>query len=186
MSDADIKRWEDRYARYASGEKTPAFNTDSLLLDHAALFNGDGNAIDIASGVSGNVLWLAEQGYAAKALDGSATSLSILEREAQRRGITIDVDAADLDDWLWPTDQFDVVCVFRYLNRNLFEAMGTSLRPGGLLVYQTFNQNHLIEKPNFNPSYVLADNELNDAFKDLEVIVNDQTGPSTRYIGRKA
>jgi len=185
MADADIARWEARYTRYTSGEKTPSFNTDSLLLDHAALFNGDGRAIDIASGVSGNALWLAEQGYAVTALDCSRTGLSILGQEAQARGINLDTQVADLDDWKWPVDHFDVVCVFRYLNRDLFREIGQSLRTGGLLVYQTFNQNHLVDKPNFNPHYVLADNELNDAFNEFEVIVNDQTGSSTRYISRK-
>ncbi len=185
MSVADRERWDERYARYLSGEKEPAFKTDELLLNHGALFQGDGDALDVATGLGGNALWLSEQGYRTTAVDCSANGLSLLSAEAARRNVAVDTQIVDLDDWQWPGQAFDVLCVFRFLNRNLFDAMNDSLRPGGLLVYQTFNTNFLIDKPGFNAEYVLADNELNESFANFEVVVNDQTGSTTRYIGRK-
>lgn len=186
MSDADVERWEERYAQYLSGEKTAQFEPDDLLADHSALFPGNGKALDVATGLGANALWLAEQGYATSAVDCSNTGLSILQTEAERRNVEVTTHAVDLDRWVWPDNEFDVVCVFRFLNRDIFASIQQSLKPGGLLVYQTFNQNFLKDKPSFNPSYVLGDNELNEVFDSFEIIVNDQTGKSTRYIARKS
>lgn len=47
-----------------------------------------------------------------------------------------------------------------YLNRALFPALVQTLRPGGLLLYKTFNTNMLRTRPGFNPDYLLDPGEL--------------------------
>lgn len=186
MSASDIQRWNSKYARYLNPDEQPGFIVDDLLCDHEALFAGEGSALDIAAGVSGNALWLASRGYRTTAVDGSGTAMQLLAAEALARELDVITVARDLDDYKIEANSFDVICVFRFLERGLFADIARALKPGGLLVYQTFNANHLQSKPGFNPDYVLAFNELNEAFPGLEVVINDQTANSTRYIGRQS
>ena len=50
------------------------------------------------------------------------------------------VQAADLEGAPWPftAGSFDAVVVANYLHRPLFAPIAVSLRPGGLLIYETF------------------------------------------------
>jgi len=186
MSNADEERWNRRYLPYLNGEKSCAFTPDTLLTEHAALFSGEGAALDLACGSGANALWLASRGYQTSALDASSVALDLLQTEASRRDLEINTIHATSETWQWPEAHFSAITMFRYLDRKIFDAIDRALAPGGLLVYQTFNANHLEQRPDFNPDYVLGMNELNDAFSSLEVIVNDQTGTSTRFIARRA
>jgi hypothetical protein len=57
-----------------------------------------------------------------------------------------------------------------YLQRDLFGRLQDALRPGGVLIYETFACAHVEElgKP-FDPAYVLDRNELLHAFASLHV-----------------
>jgi len=60
--------------------------------------------------------------------------------------------------------------VFNYLHRPLFPAIKEAIRPGGLIVYETFN----LEQKKFgrpsNPDYLLQVGELCQAFEGWEII----------------
>ena len=57
-----------------------------------------------------------------------------------------------------------------FLQRALLPALRDALRPGGLLVYETFGRAHIDELGReFNPDYVLGHNELLRAFGELHV-----------------
>ena len=64
-----------------------------------------------------------------------------------------------------------------------------ALRPGGLMVYATFNENFLLEKPTFNPCYVLKLGELSAAFADFEPCSTNDTQSNREslsyWVGRK-
>ena len=56
--------------------------------------------------------------------------------------------------------QADVVIVVRYLDRNLFPALAAALRPGGMLVYETFTVEQQRMGHPRNPLYMLQPGEL--------------------------
>lgn len=79
---------------------------------------------------------------------------------------------ADLEDgspWPLPGEQFEAVVVTNYLNRGIFPEIQQSLKPGGVLIYETFMLgNERFGKPS-NPRFLLRPGELLEAFKDLTV-----------------
>ncbi len=77
---------------------------------------------------------------------------------------------ADLLEFRFPPASIDAIICFNYLNRELSDNICDSLKPGGHLLMKTFNKNHLLAHPNFNPDYVLASGELAELYARLEVV----------------
>ena len=79
---------------------------------------------------------------------------------------------ADLEDgspWPLPGERFEAVVVTNYLHRPLFPKILESLRPGGVLIYETFMLgNERFGRPS-NPEFLLRSGELLQAFAGLQV-----------------
>ena len=79
---------------------------------------------------------------------------------------------ADLEDgspWPLPGKRFEAVVVTNYLHRPLFPKILESLRPGGVLIYETFMLgNERFGRPS-NPEFLLRSGELLQAFAGLQV-----------------
>lgn len=163
----DVERWETKYRK---ADPEPDHRVDSLLESQQHHLNGKGTALDLAAGACHAAVFLALLGYDAVAVDCSETALAIGQRLARRMGTEIRVQTADLEGLAVPPSTYDVVVCFRYLDRNLFPAMATSLRPYGLLFYKTFNIHHLRSSPSFNPAYLLEPGELRQVFGGLKLI----------------
>ena len=165
---SDVDRWEEKY-RDVTG--VPPLAPDPLLVRYADLLKGEGLALDLAAGTCHTSVQLSMLGLQVIALDCSLTALQIGQKIATLNGVRIKGLVADLDNWPFPKSTFEVITCFRYLNRELFSAMKNALKPGGLLLYKTFNQHHLRAFPRFNPNYLLRPGELAQAFHNLELIV---------------
>ena len=165
---SDVDRWEEKYR---DATAVPSLIPDPLLVRYADLLEGEGLALDLAAGACHTAVQLAKLGRQVIALDCSLTALQIGQRIATSEGVWIRGLVADLDDWPLPQSTFEVITCFRYLNRELFPAMRNALKPGGLLLYKTFNQHHLQAFPRFNPNYLLRPGELVRAFHGFELIV---------------
>lgn len=181
----DAERWDRRYR-----DASPRFRPDPLLAEYRAqLPSPPGRILDVACGVGHNALWFAEHGYDAFGVDASRIGLEQGLAEAGRRGHTLLLIAADLNVYRPPPAAFDVITVFRYLNRALLPALAASLNPGGVLIYKTFNLLHS-ERTGFNPDYALHPGELRGAFAELTVIAtNDNatlTESETFLVARKS
>lgn len=82
--------------------------------------------------------------------------------------------------------QFGAVIVTNYLWRPLFEVMAQSVAPGGVLIYETFSQDHkTVGKPS-NPEFLLRPNELLTAFKSMHVVAFEDgfLDHPTRFVQR--
>jgi SAM-dependent methyltransferase len=66
--------------------------------------------------------------------------------------------------------QFSAIIVFRYLHRPLFPALMRAVRPGGLVIYETFTTaNRRFGRPD-NPDFLLKTGELNAIFREWHCI----------------
>jgi SAM-dependent methyltransferase len=97
-----------------------------------------GRALDVACGAGRNTLLLAEYGWHALGVDISPVALHLAADEAHRRSVMIDLLVVDLEAWPLPVAAFDLVCVFRFLDRALCPRLATTLKPDGVLIYETF------------------------------------------------
>ncbi len=164
---SDIQRWDNKYT---SLTYSPALAPDPLLLAHAELLPGRGRSLDVACGTGDNALYLAQRGYTSYGVDGSIEALRHCQRKAIDNRLEVTLFVADLEHLSLPANSFDVIVVMRYLDRERIPLLKRTLRPEGLLVFKTFNQNFLKEKPSFPRAYVLDDGELKAWFKNWRCI----------------
>lgn len=129
------------------------------------------SALDVAAGVGQNGLWLAAQGYIVDLVEISRVALTRAREEAARRDLrSVNFFQLDLDDGGLETATYDLACVFRYLSRSLMPQIRAAVKPGGRIIYQTFNKRYLEIKPDMNPAYLLSPGELAGFFGDWRVV----------------
>lgn len=150
-----------------------------FLKDHLHLLS-TGHALDVACGRGRNTLFLAAQGYTVDAIDRDEQALADTAAAAAQRGLaSVAIRAVELEDPVHPPDiqagRYDVVLVFFYLYRPLFPALLRSLKPGGMLICETFLiDNHLRRGHPRNPEFCLAPNELLHLAAGLRVLHYDE------------
>lgn len=106
-----------------------------------------GSALDVACGSGREAVALASCGWRVTGVDQEPRALE-LGADLRRRYAPncppiewIVGDAVRLED-LVPDRKFELVTIFRYLDRDLLGAVGTWLSPGGALVVETFTEAH--------------------------------------------
>ncbi|WP_132259384.1 class I SAM-dependent methyltransferase [Paucimonas lemoignei] len=122
-----------------------------------------GEVLDLACGSGRHSRLLAEMGYRVCALDRDADAL----RSAAGAGIsTMQFDLENGTPWPFAPARFAGIVVTNYLHRPLFPAMLASVKPGGILIYETFALgNERYGKPS-NPDFLLRPGELLDVVRD--------------------
>lgn len=142
------------------------------LTAHRHLLPESGDALDVACGRGRNALWLAAQGFAVRAIDRDADAVAVVNAEARRRGVGLVAEVHDLEtgDPGLPSAAFDVVVATHYLHRPLFPHLVTALRPGGVLVYETFTRAQAVRGKPTNPAFLLEPGELVTLVRPLEIL----------------
>jgi len=170
MPHPDAVRWNTRYDRErASWLARPP---KELLTQHADLLPETGLALDAASGVSANGLFLARRGFHVIALDISEYALRLAVNRAREQGLCLDAAVYDLSvPWL-PPGRFDVILNFHFLDRATLPVYDSALKPGGLLFFESFVK---IENVPDNPVYYFESGELKDYYSSYEIIYYQET-----------
>jgi tellurite methyltransferase len=174
--------WDRKYRDKSHSSLEP----DPLLVSAHAEFLSDrppGSALDVAGGVGRHALWLAQRGWRVTLLDISEAGVAQARENAQKLGkglITAEVVDLNTTQDLG-REQYDLVLVIRYLQRQLFPALIAALKPGGHLIYKTYTTHHqafgggrLGNEPN-NPAFLLQPNELLHTFASLRVLHYHET-----------
>lgn len=133
--------WNNRFAgeTYVFGEEPNAF-----LARQQARLPRSGRALAVADGEGRNGVWLAQQGLSVHSVDGSSVAQEKASRLAAARGVTLELELADLSDWSWPEATYDVVAAIFIqfagpeLRAAMFAGMKRSLKPGGLLLIEGY------------------------------------------------
>ena len=163
---------------------------DPFLVRACSEFLADGvpgYSLDVAGGVGRHALWLAERGWKVKLVDVSEVGIELARRniagrlnipsaarEPYHRVETEVLDLTSVHDL--GREQYDLILVFFYLQRSLFPALVSALKPGGFLIYKTYT----IEQQRFqggpsHPMHLLKPNELLQAFEGLRVLYYHET-----------
>ncbi len=186
-------KWDRIYSSLPESESES--EPSAVLAENAHLLPPGGDALDLACGLGGNALFLARRGFKARAWDISTVAVNVLTSRALSLGLDIDAQARDVETEPFPVEAFDVIVVSRFLVRPLARPILHSLKPGGLLFYQTYVR----DKPNpqgpSNPDYLLAENELLSLFTGMRLLVYREEGrignlgigrrDEVHFVGRK-
>ena len=142
------------------------------LVDHAHVLPTAGEALDVASGSGRNALWLAARGLRTVALDRDSLAIASIRRAAAEVHLPLRAEVVDLEtaDATLPVSAYDVVVVVHYLHRPLFPALRAALRPGGVLVYETFTRAQALRGKPTNPAFLLESGELRTLVAPLQIV----------------
>ena len=173
--------WNRKYSEGSHSSLEP----DPLLLDAYEEFlarRAPGIALDVAGGVGRHAIWLARRGWRIKLLDISEVGVDLALKNAGR-GLGSAAESlitAEVQDLNSARDlgrqEYDLVLVFYYLQRELFPVLISALKPGGILIYKTYTT----EQRRFNsgpshPMFLLERNELLRAFQALRILHYHET-----------
>lgn len=181
MSEGDRRRWDEKWGR----ERHP--HEPNPYLVRWRNFLERGVALDVACGTGQNSVFLAQHGYQVLGVDLSWVGLQRAQAtsiEASVRDRTLFAQV-DLDRWRPPGHVFDLVCVFRFLDRDLIPALKRSLRPGGVLLYQTRHVGLLRRQADANAAFLLQWGELLELFEDCETLAYDEGPENAAILVRK-
>ncbi|MBM3463965.1 MAG: class I SAM-dependent methyltransferase, partial [Armatimonadetes bacterium] len=157
----ELRYWADECAK--GREPTP------FLMENLG-FVRRGRALDVAMGEGRNAIFLAENGFEVTGIDISETAVTHAREWSARWNVNIDSQVADLESIELPENTYDLVVVVHYLQRSLFEQIIRTLKPGGMLIYETYTEDHVKYRP-MRPDYLLKRNELLRAFSPLYVML---------------
>jgi SAM-dependent methyltransferase len=170
-----MSMWDERFAveDYVFGTAPNAF-----LERQAPLLPKAGTALAIADGEGRNGVWLAEQGLAVTAVDGSSVGIEKSKRLAQTRGVELTYVHTDLTRWHLPADSFDVVVgIFIQFadpttRARLFAEFQTALKPGGLVILEGYTPQQL-KHGTGGPkdlAHLYTRDLLENAFEQMEIV----------------
>lgn len=158
-------KWNTIYKERDIGDTSPA----QVLQRNKHLLPAKGLALDVASGLGVNAIDMARCGLHVDALDISPIACKKLQYYADENRLPIHSQCVDLELWQGDKEKYDVILVSHYLQRGLETTLIKSLKPGGLLFYQTYT----IDKPEglgpSNPAFLLKVNELLEMFDCLQI-----------------
>jgi len=131
-------------ARYATDDYIFGTAPNVFLASQAALIQPGMRALAIADGEGRNGVWLAEQGAQVHAIDVSPLALDKARKLAGERGVTLEIEQADVLGWTWPEAAYDlIVAIFIQFapqpeRDRIVEGIRRTLKPGGLLILQGY------------------------------------------------
>lgn len=154
-----LKKWDDAYKDADIATATPA----QVLLENEYLLPKKGDVLDLACGRGGNALFLARLksfNLQVDAIDVSPVVLDKLKQYAAQNDLAINCHLRDIESQGLLQKQYDVIVVSYFLDRDLFPAIVSALKPNGLLFYQTWSQEKVDDTGPNNPKFRLASSEL--------------------------
>ena len=164
--DAVSSKWNHIYSQFGI-ECNPAIQ---VMTENDFLLPATGVALDLASGLGANAIFLAKHGLAVTAWDISFVAMDKLTAYAVQQGLNINACQEKIVAESFTECSFDVIVVSRFLDRTLSDAIIGALKPDGLLFYQTFTREKTSPKPPNNPDYLLGCSELLALFSPLRVV----------------
>jgi len=170
--------WDKKYSEHSHSSLEP----DPFMVsayDEFLSGSSSGLALDVAGGVGRHSIWLAQQGWQVKLLDISEVGIRQAKENAKRTG-PAGLISSEVRDLNFMQDlgheQYDLVIVFFFLQRDLFPALISTLKPGGILIYKTYTteQKKFAGGPS-HPMFLLEPNELLGAFSSMRVLHYHET-----------
>jgi len=165
--------WDERYSE--EGFAYGAEANDFLRVCREYLRGG--NALCLAEGQGRNAAWLAQLGYKVTAVDLSSVGLACAVNLAHERGVRIETVQADLADFDFGINRWDViVSIWAHteplLRSRIHRQIIASLAPGGLFVLEAYHPANIGRGTGGpqDPDLCLTMEELENDFGALNVL----------------
>lgn len=153
MAQADKTRWNEKYLHDPIPQKPI-----KLVSTYCKLAPGK-QALDLACGMGRHCKFLVLQGFEVDALDISSVAIATLQDIPN-----INAQEVDFDTHTLTKEKYDLIVCTYFLERRLFPQMINALKPGGLILYETFLDHKENQRAPSNPAFMLQEGELEAAF----------------------
>lgn len=166
----DQIKWNEKYSKMTS--KEPLAHPILEVLEKLPIPSG--TVLELACGLSGNVLSLASLGYNVLAVDISEVALNLLANTIKEKQLESKVNLllADLTSWQPPKEAFSLVLGLKYWDKECFLRACKAVNKGGIIAWETFNKRHLCYHPHFRSEWCLDTNEsVNLLASDFEILI---------------
>jgi len=173
MDEQAQSKWNNIYADVDINRQS----VSRVVEDNGHLLPMQGRALDLACGTGGDAIYLANHGLLVDAWDISDAVIEKLGFYALEKALPINAETHDIKEHPPAENTYDVIVVAHFLDRELMPILIQSLKPGGLIFYQTFSKvvTSTYTGPK-NMAFRLDENELLDLFSDLQLIVYREEG----------
>lgn len=187
--------WDERYAApgFLFGTAPSVF-----LTEQKKYLVPDARALAVADGEGRNSAFLAECGLRVTAMDASEVAIKKARALAVERGVSVDFQKADIFDWDWTPNTYDLVIgiFIQFLppgkREAVFTGMKRAMKSGGILLlhgYRPEQVDYGTGGPPFRENmYTEAD--LREAFGDMEILrlasYDREVAEGTGHVGMSA
>lgn len=142
-------------------------------------------ALDIACGTGRDAVFMGLSGMAVEAWDVLPDAVRLCTGLAERNGVSIRASCRDVEkDAAIEPHRYDLITCFNFLHRPLMPVIASAVRPGGLVIYETFvtPQRDLFGRPR-RDAHLLRPGELAAYFDGWRVLESREAlaGPR-RYV----
>jgi len=185
---SDRAKWNNKYGD-ASRDVTK--HPPDFLISHANevlhMLPEYPRVLDLAAGAGRNSIYLAKRGCRVLAVDYALEGLRRCVQQAAEGKLDVRAIAADLRTFPFPASRYDLVINFFFLQRELFPAMINTLKPGGLLMFETYTTRYqaVHRERSMRREYLLEPEELRRAFPGLTLLFYEETAVTARLIAQK-
>ena len=176
MAVSDKDKWNARYQSNGQTVETEKISPAYVLQEFQHLLPAEGLALDLASGLGANALFLAQHNLQSHAWDISSVAIEKLKAAAKSLDLNLHTEVRDVIAKPPENNSFDVIVVSHFLDRQTMPDIIAALRQNGLLFYQTFTKVQVQETGPSNEKYRLGKNELLNLCENLDVIVYGEEG----------
>ena len=168
-----LERWPGptRGGLEQNGSHSHGLAPSSFLVDNFQLLPR-GLALDIAMGEGRNAIYLATRGFDVDGVDADPRKVAHARTASRKLGAPIRATVGNVEDgtYILPSESYDLIIVFNFLHRPLFVDIKDGVAPGGVVVYQTYTVNQARHGKPTNPDYLLRHGELQEQFKEWEIL----------------
>jgi tellurite methyltransferase len=181
--DARVK-WNSKYKERLNDVTVPEPNT---RLKNLAPYLMGGTALDLACGLGGNSLFLAQLNYNVDAIDLSDVAVNYLQQLATEQRLSIHPrleDLTEMDSLQLKKNSFDLVVITYYLDRALFPLVKSLIKDNGYFFMETYYLSPNTDNLGVSNQYKLQPGELLEEFRDWNVLYyeeNQQDGRQTIF-----
>ncbi|MDO6506114.1 class I SAM-dependent methyltransferase [Colwellia sp. 4_MG-2023] len=158
-----------------------------LLSSQLLTFDSKAQVLDLACGEGRNGLHVLENDINVVFADINGESLKQVEQAVNRLQLNtqklaqywqVDFEQDHFDqvhfdqgnDKPLKAETFDAIMVFRYLHRPLMTQIKAAVKPGGMIIYETFTEKQAkLGRPK-NSNFLLKPNELLEYFSDWKIL----------------
>ncbi len=172
IKDTSKQKWNQIYSTVDESFVQPSY----VLAEFQYLLPNTGTALDMACGLGGNAILLAQHGLTTHAWDISEQAIDKLVQASKKNEVKLITSVRDVHKKPPEPNSFDVICVSFFLEREINTNIMSALKPDGLLFYQTFIKERVSDTGPRSLNFRLKSNELLKIFSSLHILVYQELG----------